>query len=959
MDRTLMFLAALALTACRTKADTGGDTDCHWYRDADADGYGNPNHGTDDCDPGQGWVENDQDCDDSDDAIHPGAEEHCDGVDENCDRQGDLGAVDASILYQDTDGDGWGDSAVDFAFCEQPEGWVADPGDCDEANPEVHPEAPERCNEVDDDCDGEVDEEVADTWYRDADGDGFGDAEVAVQACDPGPGWVADATDCDDDDAQIHPGAEETCDGRDEDCDGAVDDGLELTWYADADGDGYGDPETTAFTCDPGPGWGFDASDCDDANSAISPAATERCDGYDDDCDGLVDDDDPDVTDPVTWYLDGDGDGYGLDTAATAACVAPSGYAAFPGDCDDTSAAFHPGAPETDCADPNDYNCDGVTGYVDSDGDGWAACVECDDGDASVYPGAPERCDGVDDDCDGTVDEADAIDAPTWYADSDRDGYGDAAAATVACTQPSGTVSDATDCDDTRSDVHPGAPEVCDGVDDDCDGAVDVGAIDADTWYPDADGDGYGDAAGATAACSAPSGYLADGRDCDDGRSDIHPSGLEVCDGLDNDCDGAADEADAADILWWYDDDDGDGYGDPGAPTAACTQPSGTVADSTDCDDTLAATHPGAAELCDGLDNDCDTAVDEGAAAAPTWYRDRDSDGFGDAGNTRAACTQPSGYVADATDCDDSDADIHPGATEHCDGADEDCDGDTDELDEVVDATSFYPDADGDGYGAPATALDACTAPSGYSADGSDCDDADEDINPAAEDVCDGVDNDCDGVTDPDPVPLDADGDGTYNCLDSTIYVYDFDDGAWTGWTYVDLAGGNTPRWSMSGGTLHEASNAAHSIAYGPDLGDLYHYTVSAEVMAQGLATNGAALVFGYEASDTYLLARWLDPNDYYGSYANRGRVDLYRCDAGTCSVLATDDGSRDLSQPSGTWISMAVEVDDEQVTVVWDGVELLTADLHSRPIGAAHVGVWTFDNDGGVYYDDFTVTGP
>ena len=749
------FILLLALTACRTP-DTTDDTEVKpddtgpEVVDVDGDGY-----------PAE------EDCDDEDASIHPDAEELCDGVDNDCDDEVDEGLL--GTWYTDADADGYGDPEAPVEDCEAPAGTVEDATDCDDSDAEVHPDAAERCDEVDNDCDDEIDEDLQELWYADVDGDGYGDMDSTTESCDPGDGWVADATDCDDSDSSIHPDAEEVCNDADDDCDGDIDEELESDWFLDADGDGYGDPDNATFDCEPGAGWvsPADGVDCDDANSDIHPDATETCNGFDDDCDGLVDDADSPVDGTTTWYTDGDADGYGDDASTTEACEQPSGTAALGGDCDDTDAAYNPGASEPDCTDPADYNCDGSTGYADDDGDGWAACEDCDDSDAAVSPDGTESCNGIDDDCDGTVDEDDAVDATTWYADVDGDAYGDAGSTTVACDQPSGYVSAtyATDCDDGDATINPAGAEDCDGVDDDCDGDIDEGVM--DTWYADGDGDGYGDAGTTSEACWASSGWVADDTDCDDGDATINPAATESCDGSDDDCDGTVDEADAVDAATWYRDGDSDGYGSASATTPACDQPSGYVADSSDCDDGDDDIHPGADEHCDGVDEDCDGTADDNPVDADTWYADADSDGYGDPSSTAEACSMPSGHVADDSDCDDGDGAVNPGATEACNGVDDDCDGLVDDDDTGVSGVSaWYADADGDGYGTPAYTTTACVQPSGYVADFTDCDDTEPDAYPGNDESCDGIDNDCDGSTDEDDAVDagtwydDADGDG-------------------------------------------------------------------------------------------------------------------------------------------------------------------------------------------------------
>jgi hypothetical protein len=948
---TLAAFSLLVLGACRNDPDKP-DTDTIPIEDTAAEPV--------DAD-GDGFT-SDDDCDDGDPEIHPGADETCDGLDNDCDGDIDEEAVDATMWHIDGDEDGYGDPDLPIRACEAPDGYVEDGSDCDDGEPETHPEAPERCDGEDNDCDGEIDEDLNEVWYADADGDGFGNAANELASCDPGEGWVADATDCDDTDSTVFPGTEEVCNDADDDCDGQLDEGLESSWYADDDGDGFGAIDTEILDCEPGAGWVENAEDCDDANSAIHPDATEVCDTLDNDCDGLVDDQDDTVEGATTWYTDADDDGFGDETSSVEACEQPSGTAAYGGDCDDADPAYNPSAVEADCTDPADYNCDGSTGYADDDSDGWAACEDCDDSDAAVNPDADELCNNVDDDCDGTIDEDDATDAATWYTDTDGDGYGDSASTTLACDQPSGTVAAAyaTDCDDGDATVSPVAAERCDGVDNDCDGLVDdddSAVSGTSTWYQDYDGDGFGDASAPTSACSQPSDHVADSTDCDDDNNTVYPGAVEICDGLDGDCDGTVDEGV---MITWYADADGDGYGDAGASSEACSRPGGYVSSDTDCDDGDAAVSPGSTELCNGVDDDCDGRVDEDDAAdADRWYIDADGDGYGSSSYTTNACSQPSGYVADSTDCDDFDGDVHPSATEICDGVDDDCDGLVDDDDgSVTGLSTWYLDADADGWGDAGSSLDACEAPSGYAADSGDCDDGDDAIHPDAAEVCDGVDNDCDGYTDTGTV--DTDGDGLCNDIDPDVYSYDFDDGAWTGWSYVDLGGSNVPNWSMSSGTLSERSNAARSIAYGPDLGAMSSYTVTVDLSFGGSANNAAGIVFAMVDSDDYWMATWDDPNDYYGSYSPASEVALVHCELGVCTTFASDDDSSSLSVSTGVWSELSVTVDGDDVYIDLDGVEVVSyAGSGLDPLGADIVGLYTWDNDGGVYYDNFEVTNP
>jgi len=316
---------------------------------------------------------------------------------------------------------------------------------------------------------------------------------------------------------------------------------------------------------------------------------------------------------------------------------------------------------------------------LDEDGDGFTPAEgDCDDAEIRVNPVAPELCDGLDNDCDLLIDEGDdVIGAATWYLDVDGDGYGRLDQSKLGCEAPEAYVDNSDDCDDMDESIHPGADELCDGVDRDCDGVRDDEAVDAPTWYIDDDEDGYGSSDYTLASCFRPDGYREDDTDCDDLHATVHPDAAEICDGLDNDCDGVTDPDDAEDAGSWYEDLDGDGYGAEATLVVSCTAPSGSVDVARDCDDGDSEVHPDADEICDAIDNDCNDLVDlddPGLVDSSVWYADLDGDTYGDPLVSEVACAQPSQYVADDTDCDDGNSAVHPDATEVCgDGVDNDC----------------------------------------------------------------------------------------------------------------------------------------------------------------------------------------------------------------------------------------------------------------------------------------------
>ena len=708
--------------------DDATDSDCSGgdAPDADADGYEDIACSTAAL-PG--------DCDDAAPSTYPTAPDpSCDGVDQDCD------GVDAT----DADGDGY----------------ACDAGDCDDSEPTVYPGATEVCDGRDTDCDGALLDDESDL-----DSDGY---LLCAASGTLAPGLLGGG-DCDDTTTSVHPDAAETCDGADTDCDGAA--GPD---EVDLDVDGY--LVCTVDSPDLAPGL-LGGDDCDDAAPQTWPGAPELCDGLDNDCDGS----------PEVGGADDDGDG--VETCD--------------GDCDDDDPSVFPAAPEL--CDGLDNDCDGVTppDELDDDSDGYVSCVswqgnpstqagDCDDADPDVYPSAPELCDGVDQACDGdtTDEEDDDLDGvpecdgdcddvdPTSYPQAPElcDGV-DNDCDTAIDTPPDGDgdahVCEA-DCDDTDPTVYVGAPELCDALDNDCDGAPTAGEVDLDSdgvlaCAPDCNDTDDAIAPDLPELCDGldndcdgvvPADEVdddADGSlacdDCDDDDPARNPTTPEVCDGLDNDCDDVvpADEVD----------DDADGF----AECASLTDPLWLGGDCADDDDAI---HPAAAEVCDTVDNDCDALIDDAdldVTDASTWYPDVDVDGYGHFAAPTTACFGPPDHVLDNTDCDDTNAAVHPGVgAEFCDGLDDNCDGDLPEQEQ---------DVDGDGW-MDCDPEDSVVLRDGLDG-GDDCNDDDPAVYPTAPELCDGVDNDCVDDVPSDELDIDADGSSPCegDCDDNDRTIYD------------------------------------------------------------------------------------------------------------------------------------------------------------------------------------------
>jgi hypothetical protein len=648
---------------------------------------------------------------------------------------------------------------------------------------------------LDDNCSGQTDEEGAagcKQLYFDEDGDGYGVTLVKCLCAAQGPYAASQGGDCADKDKEVLPSAKEICgNGKDDNCNGSENDldaGSCVKFYADKDGDGVG-AGSAACLCTATSEFSVKSvGDCNDGDSAVASGFAEKCgDGKDNDCNGKTDEEN--CGGCTVLYLDSDGDGYGVEADKKCLSKAEAKYTAQKaGDCNDASAAVHPGVAEA--CNSLDDNCnsqtdeEGASGcselYSDLDGDGFgvgtAKCLcaktsvysasqsgDCNDKDKDTYPSAAEVCgNGKDDNCNGSENDENASGCLKFYSDVDGDGYGVGAAKCYCSSAGNFSAKQAGDCADSDPAMNPGQTEKClDGKDNNCSGVADEpGCQGCTEYFKDADQDGYGLDSDKQCLGTAKYPYTAFvAGDCGDTSPNVKPGAAEVCNSVDDNCDGQTDPISSTGCTAFYPDADKDTFGAVVTPVCYCKATGDwNVIKSGDCNDNDAKVAPNQVESCNGGDDNCNGQVDENVLK--TFYKDNDGDGYGSV-TSQTGCIAPSGYTLNAGDCNDFNKLIFPGTKEICNDVDDDCNG---FADDGLPLANIFADLDGDGYGGKnAKAQQKCliggvTAPLGYALSQVDCDDSKSTVYPGAPELCDGILNNCNQAVQDAQCPKKCDG---------------------------------------------------------------------------------------------------------------------------------------------------------------------------------------------------------
>jgi hypothetical protein len=809
---------------CNNLVDDDSPSGCSvYYLDFDNDGHGNPGDAKCLCVATPPYsVATGNDCNDDDSLVNPDQVEICNNEkDDNCSGGQDEGIDKSGCLsfYLDADEDGYGSVIVPpVCYCKQTGQFTAkDATDCNDELFAVHPGADEICdNAIDDNCNSMMDEENAigcEPFYYDNDGDKYGIVDNSKCLCfaqnpDTGPYGAPAPGDCADTDWAVNPGVTEACNGKDDNCANGVDEedavGCE-PWYADKDGDEIGADDDFKCLCSPDATYYLsEGGDCDDNDPVVNPETKEICDNEkDDDCSG-EENDGMWPTGCKVYYPDSDKDGYPEEESIPQCLCSPEGIYTVPegfefADCDDENPDVHPFAAEL-CDNDIDDNCnwevdeeDGVgckTYYFDYDSDGYGVDEDFKCLCASQQPPADHCCIRQDTPgCEDAEVQACVCGFDSFCCEEEWDSMC-VNEAKSDCLLDCDDITlyralEAGDCEPGAAEVNPGEKEVCSGepYDENCNGQYEEeGAEYCSNYYPDADGDGFGDENDSKCLCnSTPIYKLSEGGDCDDNNEEINPEMIEICgNAVDEDCSGAANDGEGdpgsgSGCMLYFADVDEDGYGDMFDALCLCEAwAQYKLDDASDCDDDNAQANPDKLELCTTpFDDNCDGLINEsGASDCINNYLDQDNDLYGQTEEVICRCEVGADqYTAFLPgDCDDGDGGflINPGATESCNEKDDDCDDAIDEED-ATGCNNWYADADNDWFGADDNFKCLCSSTDTYNYEsGGDCDDNNKDVNPEAVEVCDNeIDDDCSG----------EDGDGWDPVGCSYYFVDDDNDG--------------------------------------------------------------------------------------------------------------------------------------------------------------------------------------